>query len=254
MTALATSLVICAILIGGALAGAQLRRLLPERHLDSHARDIVRLGSALVATIAGLVLGLLINSAKTNFDTQQGEIRQLTANVILLDHQLEQYGPESRPIRVMVRSAAAAMVDRIWHDAPAKPAPHTPFRGTTAGEAAERAIRALAPATESQRRYQSEASQTLNRILQARLLLFEQSTIRMPAAFLAVLVLWLFILFASFSLFSPLNPTAIGAIVVFALSVSGAIFLILEMYEPFGGGLMQIDSEPLRHALPPLAT
>jgi Protein of unknown function (DUF4239) len=252
MTALATSLVICAILIAGALSGALLRRLLPEHHLDSHAKDIVRLGSALLATIAGLVLGLLINSAKTNFDTQQNEIRELTANVILLDHQLEQYGTESRPVRVLVRGAADAMVDRIWHDAGAKPAPHTTFTATTAGEAAERAVRALAPATASQRLYQSQAIQTLNAILQARLLLFEQTTMHMPVAFLAVLVLWLFILFASFSLFSPLNPTALGAIVVFALSASGAIFLILEMYQPFSG-LMQIDSGPLRQALSPLA-
>jgi hypothetical protein len=252
MTALATSLVVCAILIAGALAGAHLRRLLPEHHLDSHAKEIVRLGSALVATIAGLVLGLLINSAKTNFDTQQDEIRQLTANVILLDHQLAQYGMESRPIRVMVRGAATAMVDHIWHDAPVKPGPHTLFTATTASKGAEQAIRALAPATESQRLYQSQATHTLGTILQAHLLLFEQSTMHMPAAFLAVLALWLFILFASFSLFSPLNPTAMGAIVVFALSVSGAIFLILELYEPFGG-LMEIDSEPLRQALPPLA-
>jgi hypothetical protein len=58
-------------------------------------------------------------------------------------------------------------------------------------------------------------------------------------------------LFVSFSLFSPMNPTALAAIAVIALSASAAIFLILEMYQPFGG-LMQIDSEPLRRALAPL--
>ena len=74
----------------------------------------------------------------------------------------------------------------------------------------------------------------------------------MPPLFLTVLVAWLFVLFVSFSLFSPINPTALAAIVIIALSASAAIFLILEMYQPFSG-VMRIDSEPLRQALAPLA-
>jgi hypothetical protein len=68
-----------------------------------------------------------------------------------------------------------------------------------------------------------------------------------------VLVFWLAIIFASFSLFARLNPTLVAAIVVFALSASAAIFLILEMSEPFAG-LMKIPSTPLRNALAPLGT
>jgi hypothetical protein len=251
MSATATSLIICALLIGGALVGALLRRVLPEHHLDTHAKDVVRLGCALIATIAGLVLGLLINSAKTNFDTQRDEIRQMTANIILLDHLLEQFGAEARPARGLLRDAATAMIDRIWNDGTVKPAHNAPFTSTAVGVAADRAIRSLSPTTEAQRVYQSQAIQTVNAILQARLILYEQSSGRMPTPFLAVLVFWLFILFVSFSLFSPLSPAALAALVVIALSASGAIFLILEMYQPFSG-LMQIDSEPLRRALAPL--
>jgi hypothetical protein len=250
MSALATSLIICAILIGGALAGSLLRHLLPEHHLDVHAKDIVRLGCALIATIAGLLLGLLINSAKNNLETQRNEIRLLTANVIVLDHLLEQYGAETLPIRTKLRSFVREAVDRIWGDVrPSK----RPFRATAAGAAAEQAIRSLVPATDPQRLYQSDAIQTLDAILKARALLFEQSNAHMPNPFLMVLVFWLFILFVSFSLFSPLNPTALGAIAVIALSASAAVFLILEMYEPFRG-IMQIPSEPLRLALRPLAS
>jgi hypothetical protein len=252
MSALAICLVIWAFLVGGALTGALLRRLLPEHHLDAHARDIVRLGCALIATIAGLVLGLLINSAKSSFDSQRDEVRQLATNVILLDHLLEEYGPESKPARGELRAAASAAVDRIWNEGAVKTTPGAPFTTTAAGQAAERAIRSLTPVSESQRLYHSQAIQAMNSILQTRLILYEQSSTRLPLPFLVVLLFWLFILFTSFSLFSPLNPTALAAIVVIALSASGAIFLILEMSEPFSG-LMQIDSEPLRHALAPLA-
>jgi hypothetical protein len=253
LSAITTSLVICVVLVGGVLVGALLRRVLPEHHLDSHAKDVVRLGCALIATISGLVLGLLINSAKTNFDTQRDEIRQLTANIILLDHLLTQFGPEARPARGLIRDATAGMVDRIWSDGTIKPAHNAPFLSTGVGVAADRAIRSLAPTTDAQRAYHSQAIQTANTILQARLILYEQSDSRMPIAFLAVLVFWLFILFVSFSLFSPLSPTALVALVVIALSASAALFLILEMYQPFSG-IMQIDSEPLRRALAPLTT
>ena len=249
MSPLATSLIICVILIGGALTGALLRRLVPERHLDTHTKDVVRLGCALIATIAGLVLGLLINSAKTSFDAQSDQVRQLTANVILLDHLLEQYGEQTRPIRNQLRIAAAAVADRIWNE---RSSSTTIYLATTAGAAVEQSIRSFTPANDSQRLYHSQAVQTINAILQARLALFEQSNVRMPTPFLVVLVFWLFILFVSFSLFSPINPMALGAIVVIALSASGAIFLILEMYQPFSG-MMQIDSGPLRHALASLA-
>ena len=95
--------------------------------------------------------------------------------------------------------------------------------------------------------------QTIDTILQERLILYEQSGTHMPVPFLVVLVFWLCLLFASFSLFSPLNPIAFAAIVLIALSASGAIFLILEMYRPFEG-IMRIDAEPLRNALLPLGT
>jgi len=250
VSATTTSLIICAVLVGGVLVGALLRRVLPEHHLDTHAKDVVRLGCAQIATISGLVLGLLINSAKTNFDAQRDEIRQLAANIILIDHLLHQFGPEARPARGLLRDATAAMVDGIWRGATLKPA-NAPFIPTAIGLSADRAIRTLSPTTEAERVYQSQAIQAINAVLQARLILYEQSSGRMPTPFLVVLVFWLFILFVSFSLFSPLSPTAMAALVVIALSASGAIFLILEMYQPFSG-IMQIDSEPLRQALAPL--
>ena len=66
--------------------------------------------------------------------------------------------------------------------------------------------------------------------------------------FLVVLVFWLTILFISFGLFAPPNATVIATLFVCALSVSGAIFLILELDQPFEG-LIRISSAPLRNAL-----
>src|ERR1700733_15059624 len=119
MNALALSAIIFVLTLGGIVLGTMLRHTLPEHHLDDHAKDVVRLGVGLIATIAALVLGLLIAAAKGSFDTQSGQVKQITADLILLDALLEQYGPEAQPLRVEMRGAIGPLVDRIWHEKPA---------------------------------------------------------------------------------------------------------------------------------------
>ena len=80
-----------------------LRKILPKHHLSDKSKDVVRLGTGLVATLGALVLGLLIASAKSSYDTQSGHIKQITANVILLDRLLARVGPEARRIREDLR-------------------------------------------------------------------------------------------------------------------------------------------------------
>ena len=79
-----------AIILGGAFVGAFLRNALPGHHLADDAKDIVRLGAGLVGTIAALVLGLLIASAKTSYETQSNQVQHLTAEFVLLDQLLAQ--------------------------------------------------------------------------------------------------------------------------------------------------------------------
>jgi hypothetical protein len=148
-----------------------------------------------------------------------------------------------------MRRAITPLVARIWREN--GPTNDAPFEATAPGEAAYAAIQGLSPQSEVQRLLKARAVEVSNDLIQTRLLLFVQANGSIPAPFLAVLVFWLAIIFASFSLFSRLNPTVIVALVVFALSAAGAIFLILELTQPFTG-LMQISAAPLRNALPPL--
>jgi hypothetical protein len=122
---------------------------------------------------------------------------------------------------------------------------------SAAGEKAYEAIRAVAANDDLHRHYRDEALRTSTAILQTRLTLYQQTDAGMPKIFLGVLIFWLFVLFASFSLFSPINTTGFAALVLVALCISGAIFVILEMHQPFSG-LVQISSDTLRNALPPL--
>lgn len=76
----------------------------------------MRLGTGLISTMAALVLGLLIASANTSFDTQSAQIKQMTANIILLDRLLTQYGSETNPARDLLRRSVVTLVDRVWRE------------------------------------------------------------------------------------------------------------------------------------------
>jgi len=249
MNTLALSCLIFVLTLGGILLGALLRRALPEHHLSEDSQDVVRLGVGLIATIAALVLGLLIAAAKSSFDTQSTQITQITADIILLDNLLAEYGPEARPIREQMRSIINPLADRLWREKQASTT--APFEFSATGEKAYLAIQALSPQNDLQRSLQARAAQVSTDLVQTRLVLFAESSNVIPTPFLVILVLWIVIIFASFSLFADLNLTVFTCLSLFALSASCAIFLILELSQPFSG-LMMISSEPLRNALGPL--
>jgi hypothetical protein len=219
-----------------------LRAALPERHLSSDSKDTVRLGMGMIATMAALVLGLLVASAKSFYDTQSSELTQLSANVILLDRVLAHYGPETKEVRDLLRGAVTRTLDLVWQQ-------HSQMEPTAArAEILYDKIQALAPTSDAQRALQAQASSMAVDLGKLRWLMFEQGSSSVSVPLLVVLVFWLAIVFASFGLFAPTNATVIATLFLCAISVSGAIFLILEMYTPFQG-LMQISSAPLRNAL-----
>ena len=205
MSALALSCLIFVLTLGGIFLGALLRRALPEHHLSKDSQDVVRLGVGLIATIAALVLGLLIASAKSSFDTQSTQVTQITADLILLDNLLAEYGPEARPIREQMRSIIEPLADRLWREKEASAA--IPFELSAPAEKAYLAIQALSPQNDLQRSLQARAAQVSTDLVQTRLILFAESGNVIPTPFLAILVFRIVIIFASFSLFSTLNVT-----------------------------------------------
>jgi hypothetical protein len=249
MNTVALSAGIFVLMIGGILIGNRLRSMLPEHHLNKESQDVLRLGVGLIATMAALVVGLLIASAKSSSDTQIGQVKQITADIILLDSLLGEYGPDARPIREQMRLAVPAFAERLWHQRMSSEG--APFEANAAVEKVYVMILSLSPQNDLQRSIQTRAVQIGTDIAQTRLLLFAESDNLFPLSFLAVLALWLFIIFASFSMFTNLNPTVFGALSLFALSAASAIFLILELRQPFTG-VLALSSEPLRNVLPPI--
>ncbi len=202
----------------------------------------------LIGTITALVLGLLISSAHSEYDAQESEVQQLGVHVYQIDRVLAHFGSESLELRGKLRRLVADDVARIWPDGGVAPADYAPLSAQREAEELFEGVAGLAPKTDLERMGQSRALQLLSSVGETRRLLVEQSHGGLSWPFLIVLVSWLTVLFFGFGLFARLNATVVAALFVGSLSVAGAIFLILEMNQPYGGW-MQISSAPLRDAL-----
>jgi len=246
MSPMAIGWIVFALVFGSALLAMFVHNALPEDHLSSDSKDVVKLGIALIATMSALVLSLLIASAKTAFDTRSNQLVEASADMIMLDRALARYGPETKEARSLLQRSVAATIDRFWPAEGAKRIAIDPAASPV--EALYDKIEELSPQSDLQRSMQSQAMTLAAELARTRLLLFEHLGASIPVPFLVVLVFWLCIIFASFGLFAPRNATVIAVLCVCALSVSGAIFLILELDRSFEG-LLQVSDAPLRAAL-----
>src|SRR5215469_13445429 len=242
MSSITASLIAFGCIFGGVICGMLLRRVLPSHHLSAESKDAVKVGMALVGTLTALVLGLLVASAKGAYDAQNAELTQLSANFVLLDRILAHYGPETKDVRDLVHSTVVRMADRLWSRDRSDP------DASSGSELLFDKIQQLSPKDDTQRSLKGQALSILISLGQTRWLMYEQKQTAVSLPLVVMLVFWLTISFISFGLFAPSNATAIASMFLSAVSVSGAILLILEMYTPYSG-LIHISDAPLRGAL-----
>ena len=245
MSPIAISLVVFAFVFSGALLGVFLHSRLGTDHLSPESKEAVRLGMALVATTVALMLGLLIASAKNFFDTGNTEMTQLAADVVLIDRALKHYGPDAQEARSALRSSVVRVVEFTDSKTSVKTRfdPQAEEPDTLYGK-----IQQLTTANENQQRLQAQALDFATQIGHTRWLMFVQKTTPMPTLLLAMLVFWLTTLFTSFGMFVRANIVVVTSLMISALALTGAIFLILGMYHPYSG-LMHVSDAPLRAAL-----
>ena len=239
------ALIVFGCLAGAILLGRALRRFLPEDHLTADSRDTIKLAMGLVATMTALVLGLL-SSAKGAYDTKRSEVIQMAAKVAFLERVLGLYGQEATEARAGIREAVEEAVRQMWPEEARVSARLAP--DTRAGNAVYSAIEGLSPHDDAQRKLKDQATTLATDFAQLRSLLLAQSVASISMPMLIILVSWLVVIFLGFSVLAPPNATVMFALMVSSLAVSGAIFLILELDQPFAG-LIRISSEPMLNAL-----
>ena len=249
MSAVLLGLIAFVCVMGGTVAGLFLRKMLPSHHLTGDSKDAVKMGAGLIATLSALVLGLLVSSAKNSFDDMSNALTQSGTKLVLLDRTLANYGPETRPIREVLRSSVIARIAMVWPENKAEIDGTDKFeKAPPTAEMVAAKLRALTPQNDAQKTFQAEALQLCKEMLQIRWQVIEESQVSLPVALLVVLLFWLTILFGSIGLFAPANKTVLAVLIVCAMSVSGAIFLIEEMNKPLSG-MVKVSSAPLIKAV-----
>jgi hypothetical protein len=248
MNALSIAVIVCGCCFGAGLIGLFLHRVIPIQHLDSDSKDAVKLVMGLIATIAALVLSLLIASAKSSYDAQQTGLERLATDVIELDHRLGTFGPETKEIRQEIRVALVGLHDRILSSEGVSTDTIDPRATAKRYDAVLSAIRRLPAKTDAQQSDQKAAQDLVATLFRTRLMMFVEVTSRISTPLLVILVLWVSTLFLGFGLFARLNPTVVSSFFVGAVCVAAAIFLILELNAPFSG-LMRVSDAPILYAI-----
>jgi hypothetical protein len=156
------------------------------------------------------------------------------------------YGPETATARDELKMATSNMIERMWPEEPGGKVELEPNEKWS--DALPKAIYGLKPATDTQVQFKEQAVEMVDDLAQTRWLLYTQAETSVSRAMLLVVIVWLGILFLSIGLFAPPNATVVMALMLSAISVSGAIYLIMELDMPYSG-LMRISSQPMRLAL-----
>lgn len=248
MSSFLIAMTVFACLFGGALAGLLIQGLLPEHHMRSDSKDAVKLGAGLIATMAALVLGLLVGAAKSSFDTVNAGLTQSSAKFVVLDRLLAEYGPETQAAREELRGTIAYAIGLIWPEKNGGAKLLKDVEGARGMERVVTMVRQLTPQSEPQRTTQAEALRIGQDLLISRWTLIEQEQVALPPIFLIVLVFWLTMLNVTYGLYAPRNLTVISVLLVCALSVAGSVFLITEMNRPLEG-MIKVSSAPMRKAM-----
>jgi hypothetical protein len=250
MHALMVSSLVFALVFAGALVGMAIRRAVPETHFTPEAKDTVRLAIGLVVTMTGLVLGMLVSSAKTFYDGEKNQVAEMSSQIILMNDLLAAYGPETKQARIEALGFVEDAADRIW---PKEKSALFQLRPANRSEDFYREVQSLVPKNDTQASVKAQLL-SLNMSLKKGYWLMYLQTVQtpIPTPLLGVVTSWLVAIFISFGIFAPRNLTVMATLIVCAMAVSAAIFIILSMYAPFTG-ILRISPAAVRDAVHQMA-
>ena len=246
MNSILIALGVFATIFAAAEFGIALRKRIPDTHLGSEAKDVIRLVTGITATTSALVLGMLVSSAKNYYDSWNTQIAETASQVVTTDRLLADYGPETAHIRVEFAQLVEGGVQRIW---PNRDPLQEALKPQQIGEELMHEVEFLTPKDNFQVVAKNQIMPMITTLRQGqwRMYLRTQQN-SMPVPLLVIVVSWQAAIFISMGLFAPPNPTIHVTFVLGALIISTAIFIILEMYSPFRG-ILSISSVPITDAL-----
>jgi hypothetical protein len=248
MSALAVAIVVAIFAFAAGILGLYLQKWLPERHTTDRSRDMISSMVALISLVLALVLGTLVSSSFSAFSTQESELETLATNALELDMALAQYGPDGKPARDILRDTLVRTHDLFWGRGRDNSMAFGVAVALPGIRAMNDSLDMLDPKTPMQKALFSSAVSYDKAIEATRLKMSLQlvSTVALPL--LLIIGFWSVLLFLGYGLLSRVNAMTVAVLGFGALSVAGAIFLIIELHRPYSG-LIRIPPAALQEAI-----
>lgn len=246
MTPTLISIIALFLIFGSALAGMVTQSYLPEHHLSDDSKTIIKAARSVIVGLAALTLGLLIATAKGSFDTKESELKSGSSKMIVLNRLLLNFGDKSKEARDALRKVAENGI-RVLEITNAKGRDTKVLRGEGI-DILQKRLMQLPDDNANYNWLKSSALSLGNEIAISRWKIYQNSSATLSPLFVFVLVFWLMTIFFSLGLIAPFNIAVLSALLMAALSMTGAILLAFELDQPYGG-LIQISTEPLKMAL-----
>ena len=236
-------------IFGGALIGMLMQRFIPSHHLSKESQDSVKLGAGLIATMAALILGLLVSSSKGSYDRVNSLVNEAAANTINLDRTLRTYGPGAVPLRQALLERVTRIKNDIWPEG-AKDIKKSSvtFKEESTILALISRISKLEAKTSEELEMKSNAIAIAADLNRERWQITVESTSKLPMPLVVIPVFWITFLTFVYGIFSPRNGTVTIVLLFCSVSIAGAIFLICEMSMPLDGSI-KVPSQPFQTAL-----
>lgn len=233
-------------LVGASLGALLVSEQLPARYRHDDTSNVVRIAVNVFVVATSLVLGLLLNSAKDTHEAVDRNVHAFATDIILLDRTLRHYGPEAAAAREHLAAYVRRAVDGTWGAAGSSVLEDREAERLL--DAVGDALLTIRPSDPARIELWSDARAYYQNVVKRRWVLIDESDGTIPAPFLVLLVMWLMLIFASYGYRAPRNAVVMTTLVVAALLISGAIYLILDMDVPFSGTI-RISSAPMERAM-----
>lgn len=230
--------------------GLILQRLLPDTSTTGGPRDMIGAVVGLLTLLSALVMGLLIWTAYGVYSGQNLAIQTLAAKVLQYDLALADYGPEAKDLRLQVRQALASTIEQVWRadESDNEFAAHNFAAAIKSLRNRDEALDKLTPTTDQQKTALAAAKAMDDSIGQSRLQMSFALTSAVSYPLVLIVVGWAAILFCGFGLMSKGHTMSVVCVLVGAIAVASAVYLILDLSSPYSG-VFRASSEPLEQVL-----
>jgi hypothetical protein len=235
LSAIGISLAVGLLTFGAGMLGLFLQKRLPTQHMSGGSRDMILAVIGLITLLLALVLGTLVGNTYAFFATQKSELETFASRALLFDQALAEYGPEAKPIRGALKQGLTESYELFWKGAHVDASelkvdvPLGRF-GPMFG-----LLKSLNATTDAQKEALAAAKLNLGLMEQTRLLMSLQLASPIAWSLVIIVIAWAQFLFCGFGVLSGTNPTTIAVLVLGALSVASAMYLILDLSQPYTG-------------------